>query len=194
MTSEVALNGTRHAVDARRDGGRWIVTLDGRELGVDIVEVGGESGGEVGRRSSLLVGPSVASGLSQTGIGPAARSYEIAIEPRDEGGQLVSVNGHGFLLTVEDPRAASVRDTRGSASGGGPDLAASAAVTAPMPGRVVKLLVKPGDVVAARQPLVVVEAMKMENELRAPRAGTVGSVQVSEGQSVEAHAVLVELT
>jgi len=55
------------------------------------------------------------------------------------------------------------------------------------------VLVAPGDAVAARQPLVIVEAMKMENELRAPRAGTVASVRVSEGQSVEAHAVLVVL-
>jgi biotin carboxyl carrier protein len=62
-----------------------------------------------------------------------------------------------------------------------------------MPGRVVKVLVKSGDTVAARQPLVIVEAMKMENELRAPRAGTVADVRVSEGQSVEANAVLVVL-
>jgi len=60
-----------------------------------------------------------------------------------------------------------------------------------MPGRVEKELVAPGDAVAARQPLVIVEAMKMENELRAPRAGTVASVRVSDGQSVEANAVLV---
>jgi biotin carboxyl carrier protein len=62
-----------------------------------------------------------------------------------------------------------------------------------MPGRVVKVLVRPGDAVAARQPVVVVEAMKMENELRAPRAGTVAEVRVNEGVSVEANAVLVVL-
>ena len=60
-----------------------------------------------------------------------------------------------------------------------------------MPGRIVKVLVTKGDVVDARQGLVVVEAMKMENELRAPRAGTVSEVLVSEGMSVEAGAVLV---
>jgi biotin carboxyl carrier protein len=60
-----------------------------------------------------------------------------------------------------------------------------------MPGRVVKLLVAPGTVVEARQGIVVVEAMKMENELRAPRAGVVREVRVAEGASVEAQAVLV---
>jgi len=66
-------------------------------------------------------------------------------------------------------------------------------IVAPMPGRIVRVLVKPEEAVAARQPLVVVEAMKMENELRAPRAGTVAEVRVAEGASVEANTVLVVL-
>jgi biotin carboxyl carrier protein len=60
-----------------------------------------------------------------------------------------------------------------------------------MPGRIAKVLVKVGDVVAARQGLVVVEAMKMENELRSPRAGTVVEVRVVEGARVESQALLV---
>ncbi len=64
-------------------------------------------------------------------------------------------------------------------------------VVAPMPGRVVKVLVAAGTRVEARQGVVVVEAMKMENELRAPRAGVVREVRVAEGASVEAQAVLV---
>ena len=64
-------------------------------------------------------------------------------------------------------------------------------IVAPMPGRIVKLLVGAGDRVAANQGLVVVEAMKMENELRAPREGVVVAVRVSEGMSVEANTVLV---
>jgi biotin carboxyl carrier protein len=63
-----------------------------------------------------------------------------------------------------------------------------------MPGRVVKVLVAPGDAVAARQGLVVVEAMKMENELRAPRAGRVSEVRVHEGAPVEANTVLIVLS
>ena len=64
-------------------------------------------------------------------------------------------------------------------------------VTAPMPGKVVRLLVAPGDKVEARQGVVVVEAMKMENELTAPRAGRIAEVAVAEGASVEAGKVLV---
>jgi len=62
-----------------------------------------------------------------------------------------------------------------------------------MPGKIVKVLVESGAVVAARQPLVIVEAMKMENELRAPRPGTVTDVLVSEGALVEAGAPLVTM-
>jgi biotin carboxyl carrier protein len=62
-----------------------------------------------------------------------------------------------------------------------------------MPGRVLKVLVKVGDLVTARQGLVVVEAMKMENELRAPAAGTVAEIRAVEGALVDANAVLVVL-
>ena len=62
---------------------------------------------------------------------------------------------------------------------------------APMPGKVTRILVAPGDAVEAQQPLVVVEAMKMENELTAARAGTVTDVVVSEGASVETGRLLV---
>jgi biotin carboxyl carrier protein len=64
-------------------------------------------------------------------------------------------------------------------------------VVAPMPGRVVRVLVAAGDEVAARQGVVVVEAMKMENELRSPKAGRVRDVHVSPGTSVEAGRVLI---
>ena len=78
-------------------------------------------------------------------------------------------------------------DSSGDAAGGASRL------TAPMPGKVVRVLVAPGDRVEARQPLVVVEAMKMENELTAPRAGTVSEVPITEGMSVEAGRLLVAI-
>jgi biotin carboxyl carrier protein len=62
---------------------------------------------------------------------------------------------------------------------------------APMPGKVVRLLVKAGDTVAGRQPVVVVEAMKMENELRASRDGTVTEIHAREGMSVDAGTLLI---
>jgi biotin carboxyl carrier protein len=74
------------------------------------------------------------------------------------------------------------------AAGGGPST-----VKSPMPGRLVKILVRPGERIAAGQPVVVVEAMKMENELRAPRAGTVREIRGAEGAAVEAGQDLVVL-
>ena len=82
--------------------------------------------------------------------------------------------------------AASAAATRAVERGAAPQrLAAS------MPGKVVRVLVKTGDVVHARQPLVVVEAMKMENEMRAGRDGMVAEVHAREGHSVEAGALLL---
>jgi biotin carboxyl carrier protein len=66
-------------------------------------------------------------------------------------------------------------------------------IAAPMPGKIVRVLVRAGDAVHARQPLIVVEAMKMENELRAPRDGTVAEIHVKEGVSVDADAPLIDI-
>ncbi len=98
----------------------------------------------------------------------------------------VHVDGAVVRALVDAGRA---RFTGGGARGGERD--GGQHVTAPMPGKVVQLLVAPGDEVEARQGVVVVEAMKMENELTAPRAGRVAEVTVAEGASVEAGKVLV---
>jgi biotin carboxyl carrier protein len=100
-------------------------------------------------------------------------------------GDTVHIGGHAIPVRVIDPRA-YVRRGRGAVAATG-----QRQVIAPMPGRVVRVLVKPGDQVTARQGLVVVEAMKMENELRAPGEGTIRDVRVREGASVEAGAILV---
>jgi len=75
----------------------------------------------------------------------------------------------------------------------GPAAGDSSEVRAPMPGRIVKILVSAGAEVEAGTPVIVVEAMKMENELRTERAGTIGSIEVDEGQAVEGGALLVKL-
>ena len=98
----------------------------------------------------------------------------------------VHVGGAVVRVLVDPGRARlASRGRRGGEQAGGRH------VTAPMPGKVVRLLVEPGDEVAARQGVIVMEAMKMENELGAPRAGRVVEVAVTEGASVEAGKVLV---
>jgi biotin carboxyl carrier protein len=114
------------------------------------------------------------------------RSYEVTIVEEAPGELTVSVDGQ--VVPVAAPRRGTAARQRiqGAEGTQGPQ-----SITAPMPGRIVKVLVKAGDAVAARQGLVVVEAMKMENELRSPKAGTVTEVRVTQGQSVDARAVLV---
>ena len=81
--------------------------------------------------------------------------------------------------------AAAVRDRSGGTGGG--------VLCSPMPGKVVKVLVKEGDEVTEGMPLVVVEAMKMENELVAPRSGVVQKVYVQAGGAVEGGAQLIAI-
>jgi biotin carboxyl carrier protein len=97
-------------------------------------------------------------------------------------------NGH-LTVGVRGASVPVVFNGRGSKARKGAE--GSGKVVAPMPGKVVRVLAKAGDRVVARQPLVVVEAMKMENELRAGRAGTVAEVRAREGQSVDAGALLI---
>jgi biotin carboxyl carrier protein len=94
----------------------------------------------------------------------------------------VALDGHAWVFERVD-------DTAGGAGGG----AGSGTVTAPMPGKVVKVLVAAGDAVTAGQPLVVVEAMKMETTLAAEIDGTVKTVNANAGDTVDAGAVLVEI-
>jgi pyruvate carboxylase subunit B len=90
-------------------------------------------------------------------------------------------------VEVIDERARQIEAMTGQR----PVTTASGAVVAPMPGLVVRVHVVEGQQVEAGAGLVVVEAMKMENELRAPRAGAVGKIHVTVGQTVEKGALLV---
>jgi biotin carboxyl carrier protein len=120
---------------------------------------------------------------------PRGESHEIGIERQGRGRHIAHVDGRIVPVTLLAPGRG------GSASGATTEKAAGPIqIVSPMPGRIVKVLVKTGDVVAPRQGLLVVEAMKMENELRAPRAGTVTEVRVSEGAPVEANVVLAVIT
>ena len=182
MRFEVETGRRRRTIEVQRSGGGWAVTLDGRPLMVDFVRAGD--------RWSMLVRK--AEGVADS----AARvtdlhgvSHDLAIEARGQGARLVHVDGHVVPVTLLAPGRRHSRSSSGASDSTGP-----IAIVAPMPGRVVKVLVTPGAAVAARQGLVVVEAMKMENELRAPRAGTVAEVRVREGAPVDANAVLVVIT
>ena len=111
------------------------------------------------------------------------RSYEAKITP--SGSEwAVDVDGHHFVIDALDPR--SERRAVAGATASGPSK-----LPAPMPGKVVRLLVEVGAMVAYGQPLVVVEAMKMQNELKAPRPGRVISILTSAGATVASGEILV---
>lgn len=116
------------------------------------------------------------------------RSYEMLIRA-DRFNYTVTLRGEQFQVQVEDERARKLNVRRK------PPMAVDGGlgIRAPIPGMVVKVLVAVGDIVAAEQPLVILEAMKMENELRAPREGVVREIKVMPGQRVEQNASLVLL-
>ncbi len=111
-------------------------------------------------------------------------SHEVTIVRAQPGGSLV-VSVGPVPLAVSLFGGRSWRRAEEGRSDGGPQR-----ITAPMPGRIVRVLVEPGAAVQARQPILVIEAMKMENELRAPAAGTVVELHAHEGQLVDAGALL----
>ena len=114
----------------------------------------------------------------------SGRSADVAVTYRAAG---------ELLLQLPRANVTALVDARRFRRGGGGPVTATGEVrvTAPMPGRVLRVLVKAGDSVTARQGLVVVEAMKMENEITSARDGRIREVAVSEGQSVEAGRLLV---
>jgi biotin carboxyl carrier protein len=106
---------------------------------------------------------------------------------KDEGGRfVVEVGGETYTVRAEEETRHIIR-TRGGAAAGD----RGQTITAPMPGKVTHVAVQPGDPVDAGSPLVVIEAMKMENEFRASAAGTVRDVRVRAGEAVNAGDVLV---
>jgi len=169
MTFQFDVADRRRAVEVKPHQDGYLVTVDGRQRFVKAVRVDGQT-------LSLLIG------RPETN---ESRSVEAALVPV-AGDGVIDVHIDGFRVPVttrnghDSGRRGKTVQTKGAQR-----------VTAPMPGKVVRVLVRAGDAVKPRQVLVVVEAMKMENELRATREGTVSGVFVSEGQSVEAGTALV---
>ena len=168
MIFEIDINGrTRTVAIDKAAAGTYRVLLDGEPHELDAVRVG-------------------VYGLSLLLDGERGLSREVQVAPGTAPGELlITLAGRIAAATVNGRRTGRAgADTGAGAHGEQP-------VTAPMPGRVVRVLVAPGDAVAVRQPVVVVEAMKMENELRSPKAGRVKDVGVVPGTSVEAGRVLL---
>jgi biotin carboxyl carrier protein len=167
MKCEVQLSGTNGAakrvVEIARVENGWRISLDGHLLDADVAEVAPHT------LSILLRG----------------RVHEVRVAPAPNGALQIQDGLHAFIAQVIDPRAWRSR-RHGAAEAEGRQQ-----VAAPMPGKIVRVLVQAGEKVEAGQGLVVVEAMKMQNEIRSPKSGSVERVLASEGQAVNAGDVLM---
>ncbi len=161
MKLEIELDGNAHSVEITGVGKEIHCAIDGRELNADAIELS----------------PGIYSILA------GGKSLEARVET--VGGDLrVNVSGREFRAAIRDPRQWS--RNRGAAL----EAEGRQQVVAPMPGKIIRLLVGAGEHVEARQGLLVVEAMKMQNEIRSPKSGTVERLLVKGGQAVNAGEVL----
>lgn len=164
MIYEVIIDEQPYRVELARCGSSWQCNLNGREFPVDVI-------------------------FSQTGVLSLlvdGKSYEVKQEAA--GAESNIVVGHDrFRAAVRDPRSLRSR-RRDKDSGQGIKR-----ILAPMPGKVVRILALRGTEVEAGQPVLVIEAMKMQNELKSPKKGTVKRLAVNEGAAVEAGQVLAEI-
>jgi len=162
MKFEVLINQTRRVVDLEREANHWRISLDGDRVDADAIEIA----------------PNIFSVLLK------GKSHEIRVTPNPTGALTLQTGRHEFTAEIIDPRAWRGRH-HGTLEAEGRQQ-----ILAPMPGKIVRVLAQAGEKVLAGQGLLVVEAMKMQNEIRSPKSGTVERLLVKEGQPVNAGEVL----
>lgn len=170
MKLNVTINNRQHQVELQADNPLLVASLDGA------------------KRELTLHTPSHVNYTSRDRtylVTMANQVYECAVSMTSKGAMEISIGGEVFTAHVSDPRALP---TGGSASGA---ASGRARITAPMPGKIVRVLVEQGAEVAAGDGLLVVEAMKMQNEIKAPKSGMVVELHVEQGTTVAAGDVLV---
>jgi len=153
-------------VEVERSADGFEVILDGRRYAVDLIRLDGA--------------------VASLRFVEDGRSYHVSFDRGRNRTWRIGVGDREFTFEVLSPVEAI--DLSAGGERGGVNI-----VVAPIPGKVVAVTVSPGDEVSPGQPMVVLEAMKMENELIADHAGKVAAVRVAPGDTVEAGAVLVEL-
>jgi biotin carboxyl carrier protein len=164
MIYEITIGEKTYRVELFRAGTGWRCKLEGKELPVDVISP------QPGLLSILVDG----------------KSYEVRQE--SSAGESIIVVGHErFTAIVRDPRSYGSRRSR---DGGGQGVKK---ISAPMPGKVVRVLAPAGTEVETGQAVLVIEAMKMQNELKAPKRGKVTRLNVGEGAAVEAGQILAEV-
>jgi len=160
MTYDIVIGGKSYRLELSQSEGRWSCRIDGSAIEVDAV----------------LARPNVLS------LRLGNQAYEVKCER--VGGEIhIGVGSQRFLAEVRDPR--SLRSRTRAADDHGPKQ-----LSAPMPGKVVRILLTQGTTVEAGAGVLVVEAMKMQNEVKSPKKGTIQKILVTEGAAVNAGDVL----
>jgi biotin carboxyl carrier protein len=162
MKFDVRIGGKTRTIELQRKCDSWQISMDGIALDADAAEIA----------------PNVFSILLH------GESFEVRIAPASDGKLTLQTRNNDFIVEVVDPRAWRSRRH------GAVEAEGRQQIAAPMPGKVVHLLVKVGDKVEAGQGLLVVEAMKMQNEVRSPKTGTVQRLLAKNGQTVNAGEIL----
>ena len=166
MKREISLSSSSgketRVVELIREGQRWRAIVDGQPVEADVVEIAPHT-------YSILLG---------------GKSHELRVSPLPDGSLKIFSAQAEFLAQVIDPR--EWRGRHGAA-----EVEGRQQIVAPMPGKIVRILVKAGDTVELGQGLIVVEAMKMQNEIRSPKSGAVEKIIAKEGDAVNAGDVLL---
>lgn len=173
---------------------KFVATLNGKEHEIEVDNLGADDGvynmridgGDVHKVDAQALKSNIVSSIIDN------HSYDIDVErvgdKKDtlDGRHAIRVRGRVVNLEILDERRKKMKEAQASrfAVGG------TAEIKSPMPGKIINFLVAPGDAVEEGQGIVVVEAMKMENELRAPKAGVVARLHGKSGEAVESGTVL----
>ena len=158
MTYDVIVDGKTHRLELNKGEKTWICKVDGHRLEVDAALTARDV-------LSVLVG---------------GDAFEIKRERSLQGELHLVIGSARYAIDVQDPR--SLRTRRAAAGGeAGPQK-----ITAPMPGKIVRVMVAVGDEVKAGQGVIVMEAMKMQNEMKSPKDGKVQKILTAEGATVNA--------
>ena len=160
-----------HELEIRRRRGTTVMTWDGEEVPLDITKV------ERSSYSVIMDGKSVGVNIDRI------RN----VDPDLHGFRATTFDG-AYDFTLQDPRKALLAEAMARSK-----RSESSLIRALMPGKVLKLLVQPGEAVEEGQPLLILEAMKMQNEYTAPTATRVAAIHVEEGVNVEINAPMVSL-
>jgi len=161
MTYDVIIDGKKYRVELARDGGKWKCVLEGREVPLDAMLTERDV-------LSLLIG---------------GTAYEVMRE-RTATDLHYWVGTARYAAEVQDPRSLRSRKASGLSTEGAKKL------IAPMPGKIVRVMAPEKSQVEAGQGVIVVEAMKMQNELKSPKKGVVQKILAAEGANVNAGEVL----